>query len=546
MNQMLDREVFKEVSYESLSAEDKRNALPILLFLTMKRDGTVKGRACADGRKQRIWTTKEDSSSPTIAIEALFYTLMIDALERRHVATCDIPGHFLQTDMEGRLILRIDGALALLLVEIDPKRWKKHLKWHRKKPVIFVLCNKAIYGTLNAALLAYRKLIGHLSEWGFKMNPYEPCCWNKMVEGKQCTAVFHVDDMKISHVSEAVVTEIIELLKKVYAKTDPMKVNRTKIHEYLGMTIDFTTDGEVKITMYDYIKKLINELPKDMIGNKPTAAAEHLFRTDGATANKLDEDVKETFHHITAKTLYLGMRGRPDLQPPTSFLCTRVRVPDEHDYKKLSHQMKYLQATAFLPLILRADDNGTMSLYIDGAHAVHDNMRGHAGVFVTAGKGALYASSTKNKLNTTSSTESEIVSVGEKLPKFLWFRHFRIAQGGSNREDILYQDNESAILLQNNGRLSCGKGTKHIHIRFFFITDQIDKGKIMVKHCPTEEMIADYFTKPLQGALFRKFRNLILGVKEEDFEQYRKEYFATLQRYGLHDDSEQPDKIKDG
>jgi hypothetical protein len=262
-------------------------------------------------------------------------------------------------------------------------------------------------------------------------------------------------------------------------------------------------------------------------------------------ANKLDEDGKETFHHITAKTLYLGMRGRPDLQPPTSFLCTRVKLPDEHDYKKLSHQMKYLQATAFLPLILRGDKDGEMSLYIDGAHAVHDNMRGHAGVFVTAGKGALYASSTKNKLNTTSSTESEIVSVGEKLPKFLWFRHFRISQGGSDREDILYQDNESAILLQNNGRLSCGKGTKHIHIRFFFITDQINKKKIMVKHCPTEEMIADYFTKPLQGALFRKFRNLILGVKEEDFQQYKEEYSATLKRYGLHDD-DKPDEVKDG
>ena len=106
-----------------MTEQEKKEALPILLFLTMKRDGeTVKGRACADGRKQRLWTKKEDVSSPTIAFEALLYTLMIDAMEGRDVATIDLPGHFLQTDMDEKLILKIQGALAMLLVEMNPSR----------------------------------------------------------------------------------------------------------------------------------------------------------------------------------------------------------------------------------------------------------------------------------------------------------------------------------------------------------------------------------------------------------------------------------------
>ena len=153
----------------------------------------------------------------------------------------------------------------------------------------------------------------------------------------------------------------------------------------------------------------------------------------------------------------------------------------------------------------------------------------------TEGVSALYASSTKNKLNTTSSTETEFVSVGEKLPKHLWYRNFRIEQGGNSQEDILYQDNQSAMLLQNNGRFSAKKGTRHVAIRYFFISDRIEKKDIWVVYCPTEEMIADYFTKLLQGALFRKFRDLVLGIKEEDFHEYKRVYQETLTKYGLTD-----------
>ena len=99
----------------------------------------IKRRACADRRKQCIWTGKQDAASPTIAVEALLFTLVMDALEERDVATCDLLGFSLQTDIEGDILLWIDGSLALLLVKIDRKSWKKHLRYNRKNPVI---CSK--------------------------------------------------------------------------------------------------------------------------------------------------------------------------------------------------------------------------------------------------------------------------------------------------------------------------------------------------------------------------------------------------------------------
>jgi hypothetical protein len=105
--------------------------------------------------------------------------------------------------------------------------------------------------------------------------------------------------------------------------------------------------------------------------------------------------------------------------------------------EELGHEMKYLQATKHLPLILRSDGKGT-AIWIDGAHAVHHDMKGHVGLYASEGQGALMSGSTKCKLNTTSSTETEIVSVGEKLPKCVWFRHFRIEQGGISTEWTYY------------------------------------------------------------------------------------------------------------
>ena len=72
--------------------------------------------------------------------------------------------------MDEELILKIQGALAMLLVEMNPSRWKKHLHHERGRPVIYVKCMKAIYGTINAAILAYKKLVGFLEKWGFEQN----------------------------------------------------------------------------------------------------------------------------------------------------------------------------------------------------------------------------------------------------------------------------------------------------------------------------------------------------------------------------------------
>lgn len=105
---------------------------------------------------------------------------------------------------------------------------------------MYVKCDKAIiYGTMNVVLLAYKKLAKLFSEWGFVMNPYNPCVWNKMVGKHQMSSMFHINDLLISHHHPHIVTLFIKKLEDVYEKRDPLTVTRGLVHTYLlGTTFD--------------------------------------------------------------------------------------------------------------------------------------------------------------------------------------------------------------------------------------------------------------------------------------------------------------------
>ena len=420
--------------------------------------------------------------------------------------------------------------LVDILVKIAPEVYKDYVTFDKKgNKQILVECLNALYGTMVAALLYYQKFTGTLKDKHFVMNPYDPCVWNKEINGKQCTICFHVDDCKISHKSSKVVDNIIEWLRQDYESifedgSGKMKISRGKIHKYLGMTLDFTKRDQDKISMVEYVKVIIGawERARNFSDDgfttvkrgrkgRLTAAPEDLFKVN-EDSTKLNQSMATAFHNIVAKALYLVKRARPDASVAIAFLTTRVREPDEDDWRKLKHLVEYFKSTTEMPLILGGDATGVLKWYVDASFAVHSNMRGHTGAGLTMGRGFPIVSSTKQKLNTRSSTESELVGVDDMMPSILWTRHFLQAQGYRLSDNVIFQDNKSTMLLERNGKASSSKRTKHINVRYFFITDRISKGEVRVEWCPTKEMVADFMTKPLQGSLFRKFRDVIMGA----------------------------------
>ena len=524
LSQLHFRDTFEPVDPATLSKDDMKRVIESHLFLKEKRDASIKGRMVAGGNKQRGYIDKEEAASPTASLESVLLTATIDAQEQRDVAIVDVPNAFVQTRLEDdndKAIMRMRGPLASLMVKIAPNVYGSYIRKNKLgELVLYVHLLNALYGIMKAALLYYRRFVSDIKSIGFELNPYDPCVANKIVRGKQLTLVWHVDDIKISHVKYSVVTRMISWLKSTYERifedgSGAMKVSRGKVHDYLGMTLDFTSTGRLSITMIPYVKDMLTLFstfdPSEKTAKTP--AAEHLFDIND-DCTPLPPKGVTTFHNFVAKALFLTKRAHPDIATAVAFLTTRVKAPLEDDWKKLRRMMHYLRGTADLPLVLQGDGSGIIQWWADGSHAVHSNMRGQTGGCMSLGKGMIYNTSSKQKLNTRSSTETELVAADDVMPMLLWTNLFLHAQGFNLDRTILYQDNQSAILLENNGAKSSSKRTRHLNIRFYFITDRIANGDLTIKYCPTDEMPADYFTKPLQGNLFVKFRNLIMNAAD--------------------------------
>ena len=235
-----------------------------------------------------------------------------------------------------------------------------------------------------------------------------------------------------------------------------------------------------------------------------TPAAAHLFKVNMENPKLLGKDKKELFVHLVMQGLAI------------SFLCSRLTCPDEDDYKKLTRLIRYLQHNLYMCLVLGKDTTDSVRWWIDASYAVHPNIRGHTGATMSMGNGAVYSRSWKQKMLMRSSTESQVVGVYDVLPQILWTKKFLEDQGVTIKETVLYQDNMSFMLLERNGHQSSTKRTKHMDIRYFYLGDHIQNKTLSLQHCPTEEMLADYFTKPLQGSLFICLRNHIMGAEFED------------------------------
>ena len=136
--------------------------------------------------------------------------------------------------------------------------------------------------------------------------------------------------------------------------------------------------------------------------------------------------------------------------------------------------------------------------WVDSSFNMYWDSKSHSGRSGTLGKGAIISASQQQKVNSRSSTESDLIAGSDALSDVVWSRYFLFEQGYSMESSILHQNNESTIKLLNNGRRS-SKRMKHVNNRFFAVHGKVKEGKIELNYCPTATMWADRLTKPLQG-----------------------------------------------
>ena len=174
--------------------------------------------------------------------------------------------------------------------------------------------------------------------------------------------------------------------------------------------------------------------------------------------------------------------------------------------------LKYLNSEPELGLTIYPGSVLNITAYVDASFGVHPDYKSHTGSVIMMDKGAVFAKSSKQKLMSKSSTEAELIGLSDALSQIIWTRDFMIAQGHKVAPAVVMQDNQSTMAMVEKGR-STSERTRHVNIRYFFIKDRVESGEISIEYLPTESMIADILTKPLQGELFRRLRDALLNCR---------------------------------
>ena len=161
------------------------------------------------------------------------------------------------------------------------------------------------------------------------MNPYDLCCFIKMINGSSCTLLFYVDDIYASHKDQSVLDDLLKVINdKFKTDTQDLSITRGVNHDYIGMNIDFSGKDHVRITQYDFLDDILDQTSRYYEGMKNgtsvTPAVLDVFIVD-ETSTLLPKHQAEYFHRITARLLFASKRARLDLQVVVAYLCTRVK-----------------------------------------------------------------------------------------------------------------------------------------------------------------------------------------------------------------------------
>ena len=506
--------VVAPIRLEDITPEEMPQVMEAVNLIKRKRNGTMKGRSCINGSKQKKFLKQDESiASPTVCLEAILMTLGIDIYEERDVAIFDVPGAYLHAKMpeHKNVIMVLRGTFVDIMCQVDT-RYEEFVTVNSKgQKVLYLKILRALYGCIESALLWYDLYASILQQMGFKINPYDRCVANKIINGRQCTICWYVDDNKISHADENVVTEVLNEVEKHFGTLVTSRGNK---HDLLGMKLELDRKNKrVLIDTSDHIQEAIVmfEQQGDEVAGEVSNPGNNQFYKEKIKSDQLVAHQADIFHSTVAKLLFIGKRGRPDLEPYIAYLCTRVNKSTNDDWNKLKRVLQFAKQTVNDKRIIGAETLDSLYTWVDAAYAIHPDMRSQTGGLMSFGHGAVHCKSAKQKLNTKSSTESELVGISDYLPYNIWMRMFLEEQGYELKSNVLFQDNQSTIRMGTNGRTSCTGNSRHIDIRYFFVADRVKKKEMKIRYCPSEMMLADYFTKPLQGKLFHSLRNIIMG-----------------------------------
>ncbi len=215
------------------------------------------------------------------------------------------------------------------MVLVEPKLYREYVRYPNGKAGLYVCMTKALYSMLKSVLWFYKKLRADLEEDGFIVNDYDPCVANKIANATQMTVMWYVDDLKVLHKDQSTIDDFATWMRGKYERKEKgllLTYHKDKVHNYLGIDLDYSEKKKLKVSMIKYIDKIFKGFSEDIGTPAADPASKHLFQVrENGEAQYLSEEKAQEFHTVVAQLLFLCNRARRDIQVAVAFLTTRVK-----------------------------------------------------------------------------------------------------------------------------------------------------------------------------------------------------------------------------
>ncbi|CAI7783937.1 unnamed protein product [Closterium sp. NIES-53] len=402
---------------------------------------------------------------------------------------------------------QIDVSNAFLYADVDAEIYVEYPHTYPTNPPSVSKIKKSLYGIKKAPRLWQQHLNRKLTEVGFRQLPHDPGMYRLDKKGRYALLVAYVDD--ILYVSSS--TSLGDRIEADLKKSLDFTIS-TKVTQFLGLNV-LRTSSAIHLTASKYAESLAKRF---------NISTDFVATPDRSTPTGHVPDLKnlsaaglQLYQQQLGCLLFAAVTRRPDLAYIASHLAQILRYPKEEHSLDLQRALCYFVSTPTLGLIFNAGkptDKMYLSGYVDADHdGDTSDRRSRTGyIFRLEPIGPISWNSSKQELVSLSSAEAEFIAACAATREGLYLQELLDeAKFVTPNQFTLQCDNQSAIA----NKPGFVNRTKHISLRYFFVKDAIDKGRMRLVYCPTNDMAADSLTKKLTRQKFHHC-NQLSGISE--------------------------------
>lgn len=525
---MENMNVFSFIDPSSLKKTTK--ILPSKDFLKAKySDGRfvkLKARIVVRGDLQTP-DSFDNTKSPTADKSSLFLIAALNKYIKGTIYSCDVPAAFLFAPLSENIYMTLTKDMTDIILESRPEL----RPLLNKNGKLVAKLEKSIYGLKQAPRNWYDHLMRVITRCGFKGCIADRCVLQFRDKRGITNLLFHVDDFFIS---SNCLAHIAALKKQFYNAFGEMQWSEREF-TFLGMHFKTRDDHSIDIDMTAYTVDIIDKHWKPEFADEfkirrglisPSNA--DLFNELAADSDEPDASTVKACKSIAMELLYLSSI-RIDILKECVCIAMTSHRPSAMTWRLIRRVINYLKVNPSYVVNLGTTST-QLTVYCDAGYAEHIDARSHTGIYVTLGDnaGPILVKSKKQGLVTQSSTEAELLALTDAVKRSMVVAKILVELGFNDHVRMyVRQDNMSTITIAKNGEGLAGKA-KHFRVRFHYLRELIEENQLVIEYCNTNDMIADYLTKPMVGLKF--YHQVLRAMYHSDTEVFKTACEEAFQR----------------